>query len=597
MKKRYTIIILFFLLFASTLVLATDNETTDQAKIEQAFDCLEEKAKDCSGLTTQEVALTILATPDNIFDDCVDELQNRESSDNWGNVRDTALAILALKHAGKNTEGAEEWLIKQNQTPTDLTWYLQQDSNEETECHIGYDGKDFTINIGTDKKIDEDAGSCLTRAQSNFWLQVNENCYDKKFIIECNKDFMANLIYRNKNSPIIYVLEGTESSPAFGSIELEIKSKCFGDGSCNYESTIWATLALLKTGHNVAEFIPYVIAMSNTNERYLPEAFIYMLTNYEDYASSLIESQKLGNYWEAESSAYNRYYDTSLALIALASSNAEQITNAKNWLFFSQGSNGCWQNSIRETAIALWALEGKTGKTSTGSSVTYCTEAGYFCIPATECPSSEDVGDNYFCPSLSDTCCLTESLKRCSEYGGQQCSPTEVCTGNSRKAIDTDTCCTGSCQERPPEDQPKENECEANFYTCMDACSEFQEPMPTYACDEGQVCCRTKTTAPAAEKTLWWIYVLVVLIVTVLVAIAYVYKEQLKLYWFQIKSKFKKDKGEKGFPPRGPRFPPRPGFPPVRRPRPPVAPIGRKSYEKKDHAMSETFRKLKEMSR
>ncbi|MFH1521414.1 MAG: hypothetical protein ABIF18_00485 [archaeon] len=596
MKKTGVFAILFLLLFSLVpLSLAQDNETvtTQQStdKVEDGFICLEEKAGDCSSLTTQELALTIMATPNNIFSDCVDELEDRQTSDNWGSVRDTALAILALKHAGKDTESAEEWLLEQEQIPTDLIWYMQQDSNEETECHIGYKTNDYTINVGINKKIDSSAGSCLTLAQSNFWLQVSSSCYEEEFSIECDQPFIANLLYKNKNSPTIYVLEGTESSPAFGSIKLEVNSKCFGVNSCDYEATAWATLALLKTGHNVEEFIPYVIAMADTNERYLPEAFIYMLTNYEDYATQLIANQKLGNYWEADSSAYNRFYDTSLALIALGGSSSEQIIKARDWLLFSQGSNGCWQNSVRDTAIALWALSGRSGLSSSGASITYCSEAGYFCIPSFDCPSSEDVGNNYFCASLSDTCCMNENILTCSEYGGEECSDAEVCIGNERKSTDISMCCVGTC-----EDRPQENECEANFYTCMDSCSEYQESMPAYSCGGARVCCRTQTTTTETSSS-WWIWVLIVLIIAVLGAIGYIYRDKLKLLWFQIQTKFKKDDG-KGGAPRGPRpgMPPRPGFPPLRRPSPPVTRMPSRPTHR-DSAMSETFQKLKDMSR
>ena len=581
-----------------TIEETTDTTTSqqDSTKTEDGFKCLEEKAKDCSALSNQEIALTILATPDNIFDDCVDELKSRKKSNNWGNIKDTSLAILALKHAGEDTEPSEDWLIAQNKTPTDLIWYLQQDSNEETECHIGYNSDGHIINVGQNKKIDSNAGPCLTRAQSNFWLEVSPNCFDKEFLVECNKDFIATLLYKNKQSSTIYILDGTESSPAFGSIKLSVKSKCFGAGSCDYESTAWATVALIETRHNVEEYIPYIIAMSDTNERYLPNAFIYILTNYEDYATKLVANQKLGNYWEAKQSANNKFYDTSLALIALGSSSSEQITKAKDWLLFSQGSNGCWNNNIKDTAIVLWALTGRAGRTSGGSGgVTYCSEANYFCIPSADCPGSEDVGNNYFCPSLSDTCCTNENLKMCSEYGGEQCSTDKVCVGNSRKATDAldSTCCTGTCQDRPTE-----SECEANFYTCMDSCSDFQEPVASYSCEGAGVCCRTKTSDDGGS--MWWIWILIILILAVLVAIGYIFREKLRLYWFQIITRFKKDKrkGKGSISPGrpGPRGPPRPGFPPVRRASPPVAPMRRRSYDRRDTAMSETFKKLRDMS-
>jgi hypothetical protein len=579
-------------------VLEEEAEDTNGADL--AFECLEEKAGDCTGLTTQELALTILATPENIFDDCVEELQDRKSSNNWGNVRDTSLAILALEHAGEDTEASEEWLLSQSRTPTRLIWYLQQDSDGATECHIGYQTNDYTVNIGENKKIDSNAGSCLTRAQSNFWLQVSTTCYNEEISIQCDKDFIATLLYKNADSNVIYPLEGTDSAPALGTIDLKVNSKCFGTTSCEYEATAWATLALLETGHSIEEYIPYVIAMGGSNGQYLPNAFSYMTTNYDDYATKLIASQKIGNYWEAASSAYNRYYDTSLALVATGSSSSEQIAKAKEWMFFSQGSNGCWQNSIRDTAIALWALEGRSGRSSNGGgSVTYCTQADYFCIPSAECTGAQDVGDSYFCPSLSNTCCTTENLQECSAYGGSECTSEEICVGNERKATDTIECCTGTCEERP-----QTTECESNYFYCKESCSSSQEEA-SYSCSGSGICC--KPSEPKEKGSTWWIWLLIILTLLVLGAIGYIYRDKLKLLWFQMISKFKKDKGgKKGASSGGPRpgIPPRPGFPPVRRmtqrpsPRPGQRPTsGKRSYDRRDKAMSETFSKLRNMSK
>ncbi len=586
---------------------SSDNAQLNESKIDKGFSCLEKKVGDCSGMTTREIALTIMATPDNVLDNCVDELKKKEKSNHWGDVRDTALAIIALNHMGKNTSVAEGWLLSQEKTPTNLVWYLQQDSNGAVNCHIGYDTKDYAIHVDEGKKIDRDAGSCLARAQSNFWLQVADSCYNKKFTIDCDKNFIANLVYKNKNSQTIYVLGGTSSAPAFGSAELEINSKCFGDNGCNYEATAWAALALLKTGHSVDKFVPYIIAMSDTNERYLPSSFIYILTNYDDYANSLIKEQQLGNYWEATSSAYGKYYDTSLALLALSDSSAEQVKKAKDWLLFSQGSNGCW-NSVGETAMALWALTNRAGNpsgsssASNHSSITYCSDANYFCIPSSECSGSEDVGNNYFCPSLSDTCCTSENLKTCSGYGGKVCVSDKVCVGNSKKASDTDNCCVGSCQVKV-----QQTECEANSDTCMDSCSQFQEPASNYSCSHGQVCCKAKTVTSSSSSSNWWMWVLIGLIFVTLGAIAYVYREQLKLYWFQLKTRFKKDSGSSSsqIKPEYPGVPPRPGFPPVRRG---IAPpqqlrpargrtFPKTSYDRRDKAMSETFKKLRDMSK
>ena len=646
MKKigaLFTIIALFTILSMS-LALAdnhTTNETgddgdggdddsnsnsgnSDSDKIENGFQCLEEKAGDCSSLSNQEIALTILATPDNIFDSCVSELQGRMGENNWGNVRDTAVAILALDHAGIDTTPSEEWLLSQTHIPTDLIWYLEQDSNGPTSCNIGYSSESHTITINENKKINKNAGSCLTRAQSNFWLKIAPDCYNEEFSVECDEDFITTLLYKNQHSPTIFVLEGTQSAPAFEQTVTSLSSKCFGDSTCNYEASAWATLALLKKGHNVEEYIPYLVALSETNKQYLPNSFVYMITNYQDYATALIEERKLGNYWLAENSAYGKFYDTSLALLSIGSSSGSQIQESKDWLLFTQDNSGCWQNSVRDTSIVLWALTGKAGKSpSDGSSVTTCGEANFFCIPNSECETA-DQRDNYFCPSLSTSCCVEENLKACSEYAGSVCDETEVCIGNERNSLDTSYCCTGYCEEAPTE-----TECEENFYTCKESCSDTQESIG-FTCNSGEICCRSKTSSTSSGST-WWIWVLVILIIGVAGAIMWVKREQVKLFWFKMKSKFKKDNGDKGpgkslggVPPRGPPFPPRPGTAPMRRmpPRPPIrpgqrtapaprAPQGkvptssapprrmppRQAPKKEGKEASSTFNKLKEMSK
>jgi hypothetical protein len=606
MRKIGALLVLILLTFSfiplafaeenSTNTTTTSSSTTDSTsseRIDEGFECLEEKAGDCSGLTNQEIALTIMATPkDSVFDDCVEELESRQASNHWGNVRDTALAIIALQHAGENTESAEEWLLDQSRTPNDLVWYVEEDSEGETECNIQYQSNDYTINIAENKKIDKNAGSCLTRAQSNFWLKVAPSCYDEDFRLSCNQDFIATLLYKNQNSPTIYVLEGTERAIGLsGTITLNVNSKCLGDSSCDYEGSAWGILALLETGHDVEDFIPYIVAMAETNKRYLPNAFIYPITDYEDYASKLIQEQSTGFFWLADNSAYNKVYDTALALLSLTSSSSEQASKAKDWLTYpsTQGSNGCWQNSIRDTAITLWALTGRAGRSSGGGGVTYCSQANFFCIHDSECPSDQKLS-NYFCSGSGKTCCETENLLTCSEYGGETCESEKVCTGNERRATDTNSCCVGECIDRTS----TSSECEEMFYSCKGSCSDGQEEV-SYSCGSQDVCCRTKTTP---EGSNWWIWLLLILILLALGVIGWIYRERLKLVWFKVKTKFKKDKGKKGgAAPMRPRpgMPPRPGFPPIRRSARPVPP--KRGYDRRDKEMSETFKRLREMSK
>jgi len=573
----------------STTTTTTEDNEEDKDGIEKAFDCLEEKVGSCSGLDIQEIALTILASPDNVVDDCIDELEDKESSNNWGSVKDTALAILALDHVGKDTTRAEQWLLNQNKTPSDLIWYLEQDSTEKTQCKLSYDGDDYTVNIGEDKKIDSSAGPCLTRAQSNFWLQIEQNCLNTLFKISCDKDFIATLLYKQQNSQTIYVLPDTKSEPSFGTIEVQTNAKCFSSSSsCNYEESAWATIALKKTGHDIENFIPYLIASSDANERYLPEAFVYIITGYDDYATTLIQNQELGNYWEADTTPYDKYYDTGLALLAVEGSS-EQSEKSREWLLFSQPKGGCWGNSdveIRDTAMVLWALEGRGGSSSSSGGVTYCSDANYFCIPTADCPSSEQLS-NYYCPSLGNTCCLSENLKTCLEYGGDVCASTEFCDGIEKRSSDESNCCLGTCEERVDQ-----NACESVGYICKNECSDSQEEVQ-YQCDSG-VCCRTKTT-PIDEGSSLWLWILLILLL-ILIVIAFIFRERLKVVWFKAKSKFGKDKDKQPKNrPGPPGLPPRPGFPPIRRMFSPVP--FKRTTQTRSKPGDDVFKKLKDMSK
>ncbi len=621
MKKAGVFVILAILIFSIVpIILADVNNTNntssttevvssqqDPAKIAKGFTCLESKVEGkCSSLSIQDISLTILASPKtSVFDECLDALQAKKRTDNcWGasgcNIKDTAMAILALEHAGEDTSKAEAWLLAQNKTPTDLIWFLQQDSSEAADCHVKYGSNDFLFSVDVYKKLSADAGSCLTRAQSDFWLKIAPSCYNNEFIIECNQKFIATLLYKNQNSETIHVLDSTVSQPAFGSITLRVKAQCFATtgSSCNYEATAWAALALKKTGHDVIDYTPYLIALAETNERYLPKSFIYQVTDYQDYADELVTEQQLGNYWEATNTAYDRFYDTSLALISLRSNSESNVIKARDWLLFSQAANGCWQNSVRDTSIALWALEGREGRGGGGGgTVTRCTSANFYCIPESDCPSAEKLG-NYFCSSLSTVCCEKENLKTCSEYSGRVCSTTEFCNGNERRATDIDACCVGTCEVRTTT-----SECEQMGNICRTTCSENQDKV-TYSCgsDATQSCCASKTTPTGSLLWLW----IVLIILIILLVIAIIFRDRLKLWWFKFRNKFKKE-GSSATPTSsvGPGYPPRPGFPPIRRMPLPVPP---RQYQQQaqqrpgsrpgsEGPIDDVFRKLKEMSK
>lgn len=595
---------------SSTTSSTTASLDLNQSKIDNAYKCLENKTKSkCNSLSVSDMSLVILAVPSsNVLTECKDALKAKKDSQNcWPSgackIKDTALAVLALNSLGENTDAAQSWLLNHTRTPTDLIWYLEQDSNEAAQCKISYSGNDYTINVADNKKIDVSAGSCLSLAQSNFWLQISSNCLDRDYSIVCDKDFISTLLYKYSDSPTIYVSSDTKSAPSVQSIDLKINAKCFSTSStCDYEGSLWATLALLKAGEDVENFIPYVIALGDASKQYFPDAFIYSITSFDDYGTKLIQEQKLGNYWEADSSAYGRFYDTALALLSLKQSSSDQVIKAKNRLLspLDQSNTGCWgsTNSLRDTAIVLWALTSRY-PTLSGTSTTYCSEAKFFCIPTAECPSDQQLG-NYFCSGLSSTCCKTENLQSCLAYSGKVCESGEVCTGNERKSTDTDTCCLGECI-----DAPTGNECENNGNICKDSCSSTQEATSD-ACDSAQICCTSKTT-PAPSSSSWWIWALIIAIIIVLAIIAFLIRDKLKLWWFNFKNKVKKN--PKSPPPSAGQqrqYPPRPGFPPFNRPqgrpmqsvRPPMRPqVQQRSLPRPLPKSDDTFEKLKKMSK
>jgi len=585
MEKELAILIFVVLLISlvSFTVLAEDEQ------IDKAYDCLEEKVEDeCEDLSVEEQAFTALA-----IGKCSSELKDKSDDgeaecwpDGGCRLRDTALAILAFDRVGKSTTDAEDWLLEQTEIPEELIWYLEIDADEETECTIEYEGRTRTIIIDEDKKIDRGAGTCLSLAQDDYWLEIDDDdCYEVNFTISCDKDFLSTLLYKKKTGSTIYVSSQTESASAEGSTEHSVNSACFGRNDCDYEGSLWATLALSKTGHSISQFLPYLIAMEDENERYFPSAFLYIITDYDDYFTKIIEEQR-EDYWEITDSPYHRFYDTALALLALYGLDAEPTDNAKDYLLEVQGENGCWRDNVRDTAFILYAAWPKSVSAANGGAMDYCDDHNYYCTSPLDC-SQEDVLDNFVCFG-GKVCCKTEPIeKTCDEKGGIICSNNQECTGATVTASDTTNCCKGSCITKA-----EESECEKQGYKCRYSCLDDEEEKP-YDCETG-VCCDYKED----RRSYWWLWLLVILII--LLAVAILFRKKLKA-WIS--------KGARRGPPRPGGYPPMPPGPPGAMPRarprmilPRRAPaprpgIIRRTLSKTDKELEDTFKKLREMSK
>ncbi len=575
-----------------------------EASFDKAKDCAKNKTKqgDCSDRSIEERAFALLALSDDsgIKSDCKSALKDKsEDSKCWpkGNCRlkETSLALLALDHIGEDTSQIENWLLSQNMTPKDLIWYLQIDStNETTTCKISYSSKNYTLSIDKDKKISPGAGSCLSVAHYGYWLQISNenNCINNVYNVVCDSDFITTLIYNKMNSNVIHVSSQTKTASANGMTENQLSSACFKQGdNCNYEGSLWSTFALSKVGKEVSSFEPYLIAMSSDNTKYLPDSFIYALTNDDEFYSNLVSIQKSAGSWKQ--SDQGEYYDTAVALLSLSASSEEPTEKAKTFLLETQESNGCWKNSLRDTAFILYALT-PSAPAPGPAPIDYCEDYEHSCeMPAKCLDAGGEILNNYQCISPSTVCCSIDAKeKTCDDQDGTICEDDEKCSGESVSHSGSGTCCVGKC-EKPVS---LETECEKANYDCKSECSSDEEEKTEYSCGDSldNVCCTAKAPSPSR----WYIWLLLILVVLVVLGI--IFRNKLRAFI----DKFKKGKSSasssRQFPPTYPSS----RQMPIQRQNPrfqqsyqrPQA-IPRPSQKSSDKDLDDTMARLRKMSR
>ena len=625
MKKEVLItIILLSLLIILPFVNSATNETIsddddEETRIAKAYECLEDRlGEDCS-TSVEENIFALLSTHR-----CQDEVEDESKSDNecWPKssctIKSTAQAILALDEVGEDTEDAQDWLLEHTLSPTDLDWFLEIESTNATTCSIYYGNSHYTINIGEDKKINTGAGSCLTLVQGGWWFRIAPTCYDQEFEISCDKDFLTTLLFQKDGSSTFHISQDTSSSSAEGTTTEKVGALCFSTkGTCDYEGSLWATLALNDVGVDIQEYIPYLITMSKEYPRYIPESFLYILTGYTDFRTDLLLKQK-GNYWDESG---NKFYDTAMALYPFQYEDPAEKSQAKEWLLEVQGKNGCWDSgNIKNNAFILYSIwpelrnqyisdpDGEDYDDLTSDSS--CENAGYFCMSSSLCQGKILI--DYDCLG-SSKCCDTElAVEECVTQGGEICAANENCVGGvSADASDTDygeiCCIEGTCKVSGSS-SGEQNSCELNSGTCKSyECNSNEEESVFYSCDNGDICC---VSISSEKKSYWWIWILFILII--IVALAIIFREKLKPYWYKLKSSFGKksnssssiSKRPPGFPPSRPMFgkptprslqpriTPRRILPPKQppQPKPPVQP-------KKNPEIEEVLKKLKEIGK
>jgi hypothetical protein len=599
-KERVFILLIVLLIINLSFVFAADNVSVSQ----RGYDCLQSKVEGkCSSLASEEKIFSLLA-----LGQCKDELvSDSYDGDCWPKsgckIKATAEAMLALKENSGNVDKPLTWILDRESPATQLQWFVQIDSTKPVRCKVSYSGKSYpNIEINAEKKINSPAGSCLGLSDGNYWFEVSPSCYDENFEVSCNESFITSTLYKTQSSSTIFVSEQVHSSSADGTTMEKVESSCFKEGtSCSYEGTLWASLILKKLKQNTSAYIPYLVSMAEENSRYLPEAFLYILVG-ESYRNEILLKQRESKWW-LESG--DKFYDTALALYPFQYEEPSEKTSTMAWLGEIQGTDGCWQGNIRNTAFLLYSIWPKKVQAQVVGGQKDCEDEKNYCMSSANCKTTGGNELEGFAGCFgANVCCDKQFISpTCGAQGGEKCSSDEICSGGQNiPASDLQTsekCCfEGTCQTGGEE--PTESNCARNGGTCRASCLSDEQEI-TYSCTGTQACCITKTTKTNYTG------IIIFSILIVLVVLGIIFRKKLKMLVDKITKKktgegtsstFGQRPGPFGpgsLPPSSPmmsqRMMPRrviPSQPQTRRPMPP---------RRQEGEFNDVLKKLKEMGK
>lgn len=534
MKKKGIFFVFLFLLILSSFFIAAANQTETKA-----YSCLEEKVTDkCSTLSTEEKIFSLLA-----IDRCKTELISDSLAEEcWPDVgckiKTTAQAILALNRVNTNTVAAENWLLTQTLISSDLNWFLQVEADGKTSCTATYSGSSYSFTVNEDKTITGGTTACFS-VYNNYWLKISSTCYDSEFKISCKNSFITSLLYKKKTSSTVYISKNTNSASGEGTTTEKVTSSCFKSGtSCDYEGTLWASLILKYRGYDVSAYIPYITAMADENQKYVPESFLYSLTN--SFRTDLLARQQENKWWSVSG---DKFYDTAVALLPFPNEQVSEKTNSINWLGEVQDEDGCWQGNIRNTAFLLYSIWPKK-KANVSSSAKDCESFSYNCMSSASCndASGTILADYTGCFGTNICCNKPKQLQTCAAQNGELCDSDEDCLdGSTVSSSDTTSgkvCCVdGTCGVQ------QTSQCELQGGTCKSTCL-TNEKYSSYSCASGNCC------MPTSSKKSGVLLIIILSVLIVLVLLGIIFRKKLKTFF----SKLGKGKTKKTL--VGPRFPP-----------------------------------------
>ncbi len=492
MIKKELVWVLFF--FAVLLVGTVHAEEAEDVSV--AYDCLAENVVgQCSSLNLEEQIFSSLAVGE-----CTEEIEEKFGGNCWSegscSVKETSLAILAMDKTSFDTENASEWLLTQRKVPSGIEWFLQIDAEGSYSCSIESESGTGSVSFGSDKKISSLSGSCFSEDPDGYWLEISSSCLDDEFTISCGEYFSSNLLFKEQGGDVVFVTSETSSASESDFTTEKINSLCFTDGNfCDYESSLWAVFALADSDYRneVSYTLPYLISGAGSNSEFIPEAFLYYLTEAERYSSDLFARQNSRGYWSASG---DRIYDTAFALLPFQGDSLSEKTKAKEWFLGDevQDDDGCWDNNVKNTGFVLYSLWPEYGPSITCYEKSDCLDTQDCvlgeCVDR-ECNSDDNCLGGQICSQAGY--CIGSSGDECSVDDPDSCPSGEFCfEGYCVECVNDSDCTTGFCSTNNECVLTGEDDCEDAGFFCRGefACgTDGGEVLDDYFCYGPKKCC------------------------------------------------------------------------------------------------------------
>lgn len=363
---KVRLLIIFLVLLTSFIYFSLNIQAQNlqnQESIERAYEWLSEKVRGGWG-NVEENAFAILALKTfnlTLAEEGVEELISKGTGECWPsgvegcNIRDTALATIALFSMGRDISRPTEWLLNQRKLfLKGGEWFLQLELSGGGECRIEYktaEERRDIVSVSEDRKIFlETASECFQILRGkDWWLNIkkDDGCLRASYYVSCNanqNNWVANILFVSNS---VFVPFPSISSANW----LQITSKCFGQNECDYDASAWASYALAIQNID-PETKAFLESKADLNAP-ISYALLYLITGNAEFASKLSDKQSVFGPWDGT----KKFFRTAISHFSLLNSGFGDLDRAKQWLMDNQNPDYSWgSNKLRDTAAVLFGV-------------------------------------------------------------------------------------------------------------------------------------------------------------------------------------------------------------------------------------------------